>query len=383
MRAGMSQMSRLWAVLICGFSPLVVYYHRMVIHEPLLVLGACGVMLTGMEWVRRPGYFLAMVMGIVLAWMASTKLTFLIYVTSWVVAAGFLLIRNGRSGTDCWKAPREWPWHAVTVLLAFSLTVGALFSSWGKHPQGVLDAIGGWMHYKTDPGHGHSGDIYLRLFFGDASIAFPHRDPLCLLAGLGGCLYSLWRGHPWGCFLAVSSLIQLFCHAVIAYKTPWLWMLFWVQWGCLGGLGLEAGLRLFSRFGKVLLLAGVGIAFWSSCQSCITLNLRYHSDARNPIAYAPTSRQLPELAAYLDRVYPQLPLEVYGGDVWPLPWYLRKRQVRYEGMAELVLPSGVPCILSQTAWMERLQRGGEVPRDFLPFALRSNVLVFLVPPSSL
>jgi len=133
-------------------------------------------------------------------------------------------------------------------------------------------------------------------------------------------------------------LVQFLIYSCIAYKTPWLMVSVWTQLILLSGYGVHVLTFWFatSRAGLVGLILLMGGVYAFQLNQSIAAAHRFHSDARNPYAYVPTSPDVERLQTWLHKLAlaePELaskPVTVVGDQYWPLPWYLRKMpQVGY------------------------------------------------------
>jgi predicted membrane-bound mannosyltransferase len=133
-------------------------------------------------------------------------------------------------------------------------------------------------------------------------------------------------------FIALYTFLLTAFYSLLAYKTPWCLLSFWLGMMLLAGTGAAVLVRCVRRpFWKpgltVLLLASAAHLAWQSWQQ----NTLYAADQRNPYVYAQTSPDLLKLVARVQSLsavhsqHSQMLIKVMApeDDYWPLPWYLR------------------------------------------------------------
>jgi predicted membrane-bound mannosyltransferase len=210
-------------------------------------------------------------------------------------------------------------------------------------------------------------------------------EALILVLAVAGCVAALAARDKdravAGRFLVVYTLAMVVVYSVIPYKTPWSMM------GFLHGLILLAGLgaaALVRRVAKgvprmaviALLAAGVGHLAVQSVRA----NFRYHSDGRNPYAYAQTSTDLMRLVKRMEdlcAIHPDGPamfVQVFGPEYWPLPWYLRF-QSRIGYWPEVTVPPRAPVVMAGPGQAEAVeaQLGDRYQAEF--YGLREGVIL--------
>ncbi len=322
------------AAALLATSPLLVYYSRMFIHEMLLAL--CGLAAL-MFLCGKPRYLLA---GLFVGLMFATKESFAITMIAWA-AAGVLIAISYREELSKlgWRNIAQQGWTNYRKPMAYSLiaaalTAGFFYTNGFSNPKGAWDAIRTFFIYKTGAGHEKAFFYYFEM------LAIPTKGgiwwfetPVIILAAL-----ALFQTYIPGKqrnintsiirFLAYVSIIHVLIYSLIAYKTPWLMCLPWAYTCLLAGLSL----REFPQW-KMSLKVIVSILFFGILfqQTRITRYAtgRFASDARNPYAYAPTSRDVESIQQWMKELKKELPQEalepvaVVGTEYWPLPWYLR------------------------------------------------------------
>lgn len=225
------------------------------------------------------------------------------------------------------------------MMLATALIVAAaLYTDGFARPQAAWDAIRTFFIYTTDPGHEKAWYYYLEqlLFFkggfGEAAITIP------ACCGFVALLVSKkWRESAptlllW---LALAGAAQIVGYSMVAYKTPWLmlvpiaYLAPWAAWVfCHAANGRP--LRQTAIGGLLALLLAFNVSQ--------IVRSRPDNEEKNPspLAYVPTSQDVPRLTSLLLERTPKGNIAVVSPDgaIWPIPWYLRNAADRtgyYEG----------------------------------------------------
>ncbi|MGA1204367.1 MAG: flippase activity-associated protein Agl23 [Opitutales bacterium] len=311
-------------------SPLLVYYNRMYIHESLLALMCLACLTFILQWLQSRRTRWACLAGAFAGMAFATKETFVITVLSWL-AAGLLV--GWAAAID--ELRSTWKQRGTGFLLGIGVAVVTtvlLYTDCFRHPQGALDAVKTLFVYETGFGHDHPWFFYLELLLlpkWRLSILWGEGLVLVLalmaLAGLlvkGSASLDPVRRRILS-FLAVAALGQLAIYSCIGYKTPWLMMVPWAHFL------IMAGFICTGVFGRSLVLGAASLTVILAGWQSVAATGRLANDARNPYAYAPTTRDVMGLRAWLSdleaMVHPDRmePLAVVGTGYWPLPWYLR------------------------------------------------------------
>jgi predicted membrane-bound mannosyltransferase len=301
--------------LFLATSPLLCFYSRIYIHEPLLVFfSALALVFLGF-WLKTKRRIAAIGFGLALGLMAATKETFAITAVSWLI--GFCCV---------WRFVRVGKEGAIALVYLCAAFAGVLVASYGN----PLEFLSTYLVYTTDPAHSKPLGYYL-----DLLVVPKHRPPqwwseagIVLLAGVG-VFYGWRRKNPFLCLLAISAALQCVVYSVISYKTPWLMMVPWMQVCLLAGVGAADMLAAPSRSKAILVFSFLGIMVLFQLEQAYAAVFRYPNDARNPLVYSPTSRNVDSLSERLRVLFQKSPLfregqiAVLGSAYWPLPWYLR------------------------------------------------------------
>lgn len=307
LRRWMGEMGALVGGLLLATSPLLCFYSRVFIHEPLLAFFAAAALACLAWWMTSPSRLAAVCGGLTLGLMAATKETFAIAACSWLIG---LLV----SGTQ--KSQRQLGTAAAFSVVAF---LAVLLAAYGN----PLSFFSTYVGYATDPGHAKP-----LLYYWDLLIAPKHRPPqwwseagVAVLALAG--TWAAWRGaNPFLRLLAVSAGVQFVVYSAISYKTPWLMVIPWMQVCLLAGVGVAT-----MKNWRGLVLAGVVVFF--QLQQTYAALFRFPNDSRNPLVYSPTSTDIERLRDRLHALKKISPtfqegrMAVLGNGYWPLPWYLR------------------------------------------------------------
>jgi uncharacterized protein (TIGR03663 family) len=315
------------AAAFLATSPLLVYYSRMFIHEPLLVF--CGTAALFAMTCNR-GLIAA---GALIGLMFAAKASFAISLIAWTGAAALLWWRSRRTIGPA--AARALAAPACAGIAAFILTAGLLYTGGLRHPQGALDALRTFFIYQTVGGHDKDPGWYLRLLLvpREAAGIWWYGTPPALLATWAAA--RAFRSNApatasttFTRFLALSATGHFLIYSLIAYKTPWLACLPWAHVCLLAGFAANDVLKC-SATTRAALAAVICLSLLGQIRQSRAATGRLASDERNPFAYVPTRPDLESLATWLAKLRATYPAgtpdtaAIIGSDYWPLPWYLR------------------------------------------------------------
>jgi uncharacterized protein (TIGR03663 family) len=368
----------LLAAALLATSPLLVYYSRMFIHEMLLVLTGMAVL-----------FFLTkdrrlILAGFLVGLMYATKETFAISMIAWTGAGLCLLIEN-RARIDR-AACLRLRIPLIVAMFAIILTAGFFYTDAFREPRGAIDAVRTFFVYDNVEGHDKSPFYYLQL------LMLPHKSgglwwfgtPVLLLA-VCAVVMSFRKDaneRVFVRFLAWSTLFHFLIYSMIAYKNPWLACLPWAHLCLLAGFALSGFMRwpVAARV-AIASLALVGVL--TQFKQARAATGRLASDARNPLAYVPTRRDVESLESWLAQLKELAPagalepVAVIGGDYWPLPWYLRAfEKTGYWSKPPPDL-AGMPVVFSMPDTAEEVSSLLAETHEALPRGLRPDVPVVL------
>jgi len=331
------------AALLAATSPAMVFYSRYYIHEVPLVLFSFGALLAVGWYARSPGKPAAIAAGACAGLMLATKETALLALGSMLLALVTTRLVERRRGATVEPLRRVLHGRdALLGILSAILVAGLLFSSFLRHPGGILDGLRAYGFYleraTAHSWHIHPWHYYLGLLIHFPSSGTPvWSEGLILgLAVVGGAAGWSRRGLPGADaralrFLALYTLLMVLLYSAIPYKTPWCLLGFLHGMVLLAGAGAvflvrAAGGRVAKLVLGALLAAGaahLGAQAWSG-------SFRFAADPRNPYVYAHTGTDVFEIVGRLRdvaRAHPDgeaMPVQVVSGqNLWPLPWYLR------------------------------------------------------------
>jgi uncharacterized protein (TIGR03663 family) len=379
LRRELGHTATLGAAVLSAVSAPLVFYSRYYIQEMLLVVFTFGAIVALWRWARAshesagqseprnrrwsPAAFWLVVLGLCLGLMHATKETCVIAWLALAVAAALAMTDLRRLGA------RRLAWAALTVVLVAAVVSVLFFSSFGRHPHGVIDSITAYFHYLgRAAGQGSAGrhvstaDYYFRLLFWWRHGAGPVWTEVSIgvlaLIGLGTAAAGrgIQPGHlPRARFLGVFTVIMTAVYSFLPYKTPWCVLGMAHGMILLAGIGMAALVRLAPTpaLKAAILVAfalAVGHLAW---QSWRTSFLAYENPS-NPFVYAHTTRDIPRLAqrieqlaaAHADGRAMHIQAICAADDYWPLPWYLRG--FHRVGWFDHVPPgSAAPVIITQ------------------------------------
>jgi uncharacterized protein (TIGR03663 family) len=140
---GLDRRAVLFSGILLAFSPAFVYYSRYYIQEMLLVFFTACFWGSLWQYGRRQAVRWMILAGIMLGLMHATKETFVFSLAAGGLAAGWMMWRNKlRLSVH--------PGHLAAGIFSFVLVSCAFYSSFGTHPQGIVDSI-------THTASGYSG----------------------------------------------------------------------------------------------------------------------------------------------------------------------------------------------------------------------------------
>ncbi len=336
---GLSRVGRhtdgLAAAAFVATSPLLVYYSRMQIHEPLFAV--CGLvgLIALKAFLQRPHLFHAIELGLGIGLMAATRETFVFSIVAWGVSSIIWLLQAHPDDSPRELLRRCWGKYARLLLLSVSIVaiiIVVSYSNFGRHPRGIIDFFRAYMVYDTVAGHEKSAVYYLEM------LLWPKQRAGLWWTEIGVILLALHgyfrcpreEARTAVCrFLVHSGAIHIAIYSVLAYKTPWLACLAWLHFCLAAGIGTVQFIRDARRWKVIPITAIVAaILLWQGVQARNATG-RLASDGRNPYAYVPTSNDAERMAEWLATLrqkHPELDSEavaVVGTSFWPLPWYLR------------------------------------------------------------
>jgi len=391
------------AALLLAVSPAMVYFSRFYIQETLLVFFLLAFLASVWRYVRRPGAGWAAAAGVFAGLMYATKETAVIAFGSTAGALLLTFLISGAGATRKAMFPKTSPhiadledeihqaakdgesrthpgptnrlrrarWGHLILALAVAVAVSfLLFSSILKNPGGFWDSILSFKIYFTRAGEGgfhvHPWHYYLQTLVFSRPKAGPFwSEGLILVLALAGCV-AAFRARPAGGaessfpkFLVFYTALSTAVYSLIAYKTPWNALPFYIGFILLAGAGLRVILAacrgLFFRLTVALLVAAAFLHL--GIQAC-RANFVYPADPRNPYVYAQTTPDFLKLVGRVEEIASHCPefrgllIKVIAGpyETWPLPWYLRSySRVGYWTSAEDAGEIGLPeLIISST-----------------------------------
>ena len=379
---GLGWIRALVAASLAATSPLLVYYSRLFIHEPVFLVFAIPALAGAIFFLKGSRLWLgASLFGIGVGLMAATRETVVISLIAWTVAGVLCLLRQGELKaitTKLWKP----------VLLAAGLALALIcwfYTEGGKQPSGFLGFFKTYFDYETGEGHDKAFYYYLQLLaWPKLIVARWWTEGAILLFAL--CVYldrSKTAVASLGRFLFEAGIVHLLVFSLFSYKVPWLPSLAWLHVCFAAGAGGATLIQKFSGWGRWVVVAGlVAVTGWHGVQAQRAA-IRLAADGRNPYAYVPTSRDVTGLGKWLSEVKAVVPdtdnrpIAVIGEEYWPLPWYLR-------GVGEAgywaALPEGgaeFPILIIMPTAYEEVSISLQETHTYIPRGLRDEFPVMV------
>jgi uncharacterized protein (TIGR03663 family) len=387
-RDAMGQRAAVCAGLLTAVSPVMVFYSRYYIQEMLLVFFTFGAIVAGWRYTRSQRFGWALAAGACLGLMHATKETCVLaygsLVGAWICTALWSRWLEGRR-FELRSYFRNL--HLVgAIKVAAVVSILCLTGFW-SNPKATIESVMTYVVYvqraltgnsSTNGAnlHDHPWYYYLQLLlFFKNDPKFWWSEALVVGLSLVGMVKALKRQVACEAnfyllrFLAFYTILMTIVYSIIPYKTPWCLLGFYHGMILLAGVGAVAIYRRLPRWWiKVpvvaLFLVGVGHLGVQAYRA----NFRFPADQRNPWVYGHTStpflklvKRMNELAAVYPGGYDTLMIQAMapGSDYWPLPWYLRRFEIKgFYG--ELWPPPYGPVVIAGEAYTEELdQRLGD------------------------
>jgi len=334
----MGRAAALAAGLLAALSPAFTYYSRFYIQETIFVFFIATFALALWKYRERPTGTRAAAAGLAAGLMFATKETSVIIFAA--VGAAVLLTRGLNKERAVASPAERKPRPLRDLALGLGpavLSAAVLFSSFFRHPRGILDAVlafGNYLAKSGDPGfHAHPIGYYLGLLTYSRTGGLVWSESLILALACLGIIAAVRKRGEFPVAAALASLLAAAAFSLPAYKTPWNVLPFHLGFIILAGIGTEYLFRMLRKAPLKIVaggLLGIGLLHlaWQSGQA----SFRYSADPRNPYVYAQTSSDYLKLVKRVDDVAAVLPdrekslIKVVCGlyETWPLPWSLRR-----------------------------------------------------------
>lgn len=291
-------------------SPTLVFFSRFGIHESLFVLLGFLATWAAFAFVTAPGWRQAMLAGLLLALTAACKET-------WILL-GLACLGAALTGGDLPAIKRMASEKRGALLLGavvFSAGILVLFGG----PVGFGDFWKSYAVYENNPLHNKPLWYYLAALCPKPGVWIGEPWVFLGAAALGFCAFARKTPDRPEKFLGLAGLIFLIALSFIPYKTPWLMSLPLALMIPVAGWSLTSGPARTAVPALVIvaMVGWQGLGAWK-------LSQKNSWDSRIPLVYSPSSRDLPRLQNYVEKLKLQKPVAVVGSDYWPLPWYLRR-----------------------------------------------------------
>ena len=369
----------LGGAFLTAISPAFVFYSRYYIQEMLFTAFSFFLIIFVYKYMQRPRAHWAVLTGIVLALLHSTKET--------CILAFAVLLFAGWAIVLFYKIKPVAPLatiirHVLFGCLAAVVVSATLFSSFFTHPQGIVDSI---LTFKTYLNRGigeHQAHLYPWYYYFKWLLfnKMPGRplwtEAFIVLLAICGAYFVLRSpqrtvAKPLLTLFLLYSLILAIVYSSIPYKTPWS-MLSWYHVFIIlagnGAYGLICGVGSRIKKTVIIILFSLG-SLYLLFQSILQLG-RYSADVSNPYVYAHTSTDIYHIKDMVDKVSRahthghNMYIEVIcpGHDYWPLPWYFRNYpHVAYRDRVDFDAPSAQIIIAKPEVEKDLIAKLYEMP----------------------
>jgi uncharacterized protein (TIGR03663 family) len=378
-----------WAALAAGAlmasSPLLVFYSRVYIHETWLslfgMLACAGIY----HLILKPTPARSFVTGGAIGLMFATKITVAISLLSWGLAAGCLLALGWRFNRRSHLKSLSHYGKALAFTALGALTVSALFyTNFLQAPNGLLDPLRSFFIYEPVAGHEKPFSTYAwQLLWPKQTGSIWWTEGAVLLLAVG----ALWTCHrnpvtsKVVLFVGISAVIHFFIYSAIPYKTPWLMLLPWAHLCLLAGCLLPQRMNFTKPAQLPLLVLMLILGLGYQTKQSLHITGRLENSPHNPYNYVPTSRNVGELAHWLQQLQAEQPFDriaVVGQYYWPLPWYLRGLDTPIAYWPEPTTDlTPYPVVLSMPDQQRAVRDQLANSHIELPRSLRANVPLWL------
>jgi len=366
------------ALVLTAVSPAMVFYSRYYIQEMLLICFSSAALAGGWRFATTGRAPWAIFTGAATGLMHATKETSLIAL--FALSASLLLTALLYKPLFAPLRSRAGVKNSALLAGVALLVSGLFYSSFGSHPDGMLDALKSIQTYLNRAAglhqtHLHPWFYYFQLLLFNHTPGRPlWSEAAVVLLSLYSFYLLLFRRSKVPAlllYLGGYTLLMAIIYSALTYKTPWSMLGFYQPMILLAAFAvarLVQSLRgktwRFAGYGVLLLMAGH--LLWQTWQQ----NSRYECDPSNPYVYGHTSRDVFKIVERIRRLAQAHPLadKVYievictADDYWPLPWYLRDfTQVGYWNHVELNAPLAELVVASPDQEQAVLHKVYETP----------------------
>ena len=342
---GLGRTATFCAGALIALSPAMVFYSRYFIHEMPLICSTGLVLGAGWRYSQTRQWRWALLTGVGLGLMGTTKETFVFSIVAMAVAGALTALLSR------WPEPPathvRLPWderHVIGALLAVLVVWVVLFTSFFSNLLGVFSSVRAFWHWADLAGsespHAHPWNFYFErlLFYRAMPGPVWSEGAILLLAAVGMVAALLGRGLGeirlgLARFLTFYTLTLTAIYCWIPYKTPWCALNFLFGFILMAGIGAAALLQWCrkpaERAGIAVLLALVAVHLgWQAWRlSHVEVVSR-----GNPYVYAQTAPDMVRLGRQVEGIAAVAPeghdtvvkIMAPEHDYGPLLWYLRR-----------------------------------------------------------
>lgn len=301
---GLSRRAALIAAALTAVSPAMVFYSRYYIPEMLLVSACFTAIVCGWRYAFAPSLRWALLAGacagIALTVKETAILAFVAGIAGLAATGRGVRVRHVLGGVCA---------AIIVVAIGYRASLPEFIASFGSYASRAF----------TGGQHPHPWYFYLGLIASESVWA---EASILLLAITGGVVSFRRNQQSLPRFLAVYTIVLATLYSVLPYKTPWCMLGFWQGSILLAGHGASV-----LPHWRPMVAAVLALAAWQSYRAAFL----YEVDPRNPYVYAQTTRDVLRVRDEVERLATAHPrgyaLEIqvfHAGNVWPLPWYLRR-----------------------------------------------------------
>ena len=329
LRARLGTVAAFAAAVALAFSPAFAYYTRFAREDALEAALLLALLVVAVRLLDRPRRWHPAAAGALLAALFATKES--TFITVAIAGAGLLgAMVGGWPVRPALAAVGGRAW--LGGLVSFVGVFVALFSTFGTHPEGVLDGAWRGPRYwaaEHDVGRGNEEwSFYV--------IQLVAQEPLVLILGIAGIAVAIRRREPLALWLAWWFAASLVVYSYAGERFAWLTLHPLLPLCLLAGVGVQGlwdrlARRPRHRAAAALVLAvGAGLMTWSAIGSS---HLR-STDPRELLVVNHTDEDVLEIRDAVIALVAQRPhIRVIVGsghdNAFPWAWYLRDLPVLY------------------------------------------------------
>ncbi len=333
LRSVMGKIGWIVAALFLTFSPTFTYYGRFLAHDNYVAFFTLASVLFGVLFIKNENRMYLYCLGIIFGCFMATKACFYLHMSIFAGFFLFVLILDTFSP----KIPRRMllreavalagrnRGELITAAILFFLTYATLYSSFFRNWQGIIDGVVQTLSY-------WGGQQFEPRIPGPFYYYIPRlimHEPVFYLAVPAVVWAGIKARRPFDLFLAYWTLATFIVYSLAQEKVPWLLMHILLPMALLSGRYIQVVVqkRLLSSWGVIVLMV---LLSWSLREN-IWLCFKAPPDHSHLLKYMATGKDIKEVVSQIiARETSSRQIIVSGRTTWPLAWYLRDQNIRFD-----------------------------------------------------